>query len=334
MGQTKSKHNLTSKAPIKNTNNTKGKEMDDEILIQSELSAELAKILDYFYNSLNTSPAKAKSQYLCNKYHISLIVNGFIRNIFGNNCTSSIPKDIKELICSQIFISTVIERLGETLQMSLKLKLELRTIRRQDEQLLNLISNSLCQWHNKNHIYFSMNKTYSNSNEIDFVTATKNDEIIRAALSKIADLEHATDDDGSYNVPNVSICNSDGSEQFNCQIRTIWSNEKHYMAIVDCYGCSGMYRDYTFEFIINICNFEYFWNNKKTVKINRNNCNLENKACIPTFVAVTSTVTKRPKYAAERVIGGSHGVVYKAVNIETRREVEIKKVRDNRRYKV
>eukprot|EP00484_Ammonia_sp_Unknown_P001394 CAMPEP_0197021746 /NCGR_PEP_ID=MMETSP1384-20130603/2683_1 /TAXON_ID=29189 /ORGANISM="Ammonia sp." /LENGTH=409 /DNA_ID=CAMNT_0042449651 /DNA_START=138 /DNA_END=1367 /DNA_ORIENTATION=+ len=43
---------------------------------------------------------------------------------------------------------------------------------------------------------------------------------------------------------------------------------------------------------------------------------------------------KMPRYSAERVIGsGSFGVVYKAVQIQTRQTVAIKKVREDRRYK-
>lgn len=41
-----------------------------------------------------------------------------------------------------------------------------------------------------------------------------------------------------------------------------------------------------------------------------------------------------PRYSAERVIGsGSFGVVYKAIQIQTRQTVAIKKVREDRRYK-
>jgi len=41
-----------------------------------------------------------------------------------------------------------------------------------------------------------------------------------------------------------------------------------------------------------------------------------------------------PRYSAERIIGsGSFGVVYKAVQIQTRQTVAIKKVREDRRYK-
>lgn len=44
---------------------------------------------------------------------------------------------------------------------------------------------------------------------------------------------------------------------------------------------------------------------------------------------------KMPRYSAERVIGsGSFGVVYKAMNIQTKQTVAIKKVREDRRYKV
>lgn len=43
---------------------------------------------------------------------------------------------------------------------------------------------------------------------------------------------------------------------------------------------------------------------------------------------------KMPRYSAERIIGsGSFGVVYKAVQIQTRQTVAIKKVREDRRYK-
>lgn len=47
-----------------------------------------------------------------------------------------------------------------------------------------------------------------------------------------------------------------------------------------------------------------------------------------------STGRKMPRYSAERVIGsGSFGVVYKAIQIQTRQTVAIKKVREDRRYK-
>jgi len=48
----------------------------------------------------------------------------------------------------------------------------------------------------------------------------------------------------------------------------------------------------------------------------------------------SSQKKKMPRYSAERVIGsGSFGVVYKAVQIQTRQTVAIKKVREDRRYK-
>ena len=49
----------------------------------------------------------------------------------------------------------------------------------------------------------------------------------------------------------------------------------------------------------------------------------------------TEKKKKMPRYSAERVIGsGSFGVVYKAMNIQTKQTVAIKKVREDRRYKV
>jgi len=50
--------------------------------------------------------------------------------------------------------------------------------------------------------------------------------------------------------------------------------------------------------------------------------------------ASTKAKKKMPRYSAERIIGsGSFGVVYKAVQIQTRQTVAIKKVREDRRYK-
>ena len=67
---------------------------------------------------------------------------------------------------------------------------------------------------------------------------------------------------------------------------------------------------------------------------NKNNNNSNNNNNKNSNTKEEKDKKKMPRYSAERVIGsGSFGVVYKAMNIQSKQVVAIKKVREDRRYK-